>query len=64
MKEQQHQSADNNINIFLSLEKACTFLLAKKRSEKDLKKICNIHNCELSQNCTEKQIIPSKPTIN
>ena len=44
-------SIDNNtINIFLSLEKPCTFLLAK---EKTWKRIFNT-NSELSQNRTEK----------
>ena len=55
------KSTDNNgINIFLSLEIPCTFLLAK---EKTWKRIFNI-NSELLQNCTEKQIMPSKLTIN
>ena len=54
-------STDNNeINIFLSLENPCTFLLAK---EKTWKRIFNT-NSELSQNRTEKQIMPSKTTIN
>ena len=50
----------NNINIFLSLENPCTFLLAK---EKTWKLIFNT-SCELSQHCTEKQIMPPKTTIN
>ena len=55
------KSADeNDINIFLSLENPCTFLLTK---EKTWKRIFNI-NSELLQNRTEKQIIPSKATIN
>ena len=49
------KSADNNdFIIFLSLENLCTFLLAK---EKTCKSIFNT-NGELSQNCTEKQIMP------
>ena len=51
---------NNNINIFLSLENPCTFLLAK---EKTCKRIFNT-NSELSQNRTEKQFIPSKITVN
>ena len=55
------KSTDNNdINIFLSLENPCTFLLAK---EKTWKRIFNT-NSELSQNRTEKQIIPFKTTVN
>ena len=55
------KSTDNNdINIFLSLENPCTFLLAK---EKTWKRIFNT-NSELSQNRTEKQIMQSKTTIN
>ena len=55
------KSTDNNdINIFLSLENPCTFLLAK---EKTWKRIFNT-NSELSQNRTEKQIMPSKTTVN
>ena len=50
----------NNINIFLSLENPCTFFLAK---ENTWKRIFN-SNSELSQNRTEKQIMPSKTTIN
>ena len=50
----------NNINIFLSLENPCTFLLAK---EKTWKRIFNT-NSELSQNRTEKQIMSSKAAIN
>ena len=46
--------------MFLSLENSSTFLLAK---EKTWKHIFNT-NSELSQNCTEKQIMPSKTTIN
>ena len=53
------RSTDNNdINIFLSLENPCTFLLAK---EKTFKRIFNT-NSELSQNRTE--IMLSKTTIN
>ena len=51
---------NNNINIFLSLENPCTFLLAK---EKTWKRIVN-SNSELSQNRTEKQIMPFKRTVN
>ena len=63
------KSTDNNdINIFLSLEnpfllnflKNLNFLLAKGKT---WKRICNI-NSELLQNRTEKQIMPSKTTIN
>ena len=50
----------NNINIFLSLENPCTFLLAK---EKTWKSIFNT-NSELLQNFTEKQTIPFKTTVN
>ena len=51
---------NNNINIFLSLENPCTFLLAK---EKTWKRIFNT-NSELLQNRTRKQIIPFKTTVN
>ena len=51
---------NNNINIFLSLENPCTFLLAE---EKNWKRIFNT-NSELSQNRTEKQIMPFKTAIN
>ena len=51
---------NNNINISLSLENPCTFLLMK---EKIWKQIFNTDS-ELSQNWTEKQIMPSKTTIN
>ena len=55
---------NNNINIFLSLENRYNFLLSKKLAkEKTWKGIFNA-NSELSQNLTEKQILPSKPTIN
>ena len=54
-------TANNDINIFLSLENRCTFLLAE---EETWKRIFNT-NSELSQqNCTGKQIAPSKTTIN
>ena len=54
------KSTDNNdINIFLSLESLCTFLLVK---EKTRKRIFNA-NSELWQNPTEKEIMPSKTTI-
>ena len=43
----------NDINIFVSLEKPCTFFLAK---EKTWKNIFNT-NSELSQNRTEKQML-------
>ena len=49
----------NDINIFLSLENPCTFLLAK---EKTWKNISNTDN-ELLQSHTEKQM-PFKTTIN
>ena len=55
------KSTDNNdINISLSLENPCTFLLEK---EKTWKHIFNTNN-ELSQNGAEKQIMPSKTTVN
>ena len=44
----------------MSLENPCTFLLAK---EKTWKLIFNT-NSELSQNRTEKQIMPFKTTLN
>ena len=44
----------------MSLEKPCTFLLTK---EKTWKCILNT-NSELLQNLTEKQVMPSKITIN
>ena len=46
--------------MFLSLEKPCTFLLAK---EKTWKRIFNT-NSELSQNRTEKQIMLFKTKVN
>ena len=48
----------NNIEIYLSLENPCTFLLATEKTWK-----C-IFNTELSQNCTVKQIMPFKTTVN
>ena len=51
---------NNNINTFLSLENPCTFFLAK---EKTWKRIFNT-NSELLQIHKEKQIMPSKTTIN
>ena len=51
---------NNNINIYLSLENPCTFLLAQ---ENTWKRIFNT-NSELSPNRTEKQIMPSKTTVN
>ena len=51
---------NNNISIFLSLGKSCTFLPAK---EKTWKCIFNT-NSELSQNGAEKQIMPSKTSVN
>ena len=55
------KSTDNNdINIFLSLENPCTFLLGKEKTWK-----CTFNtNIELSQNRTEKQIMPFKTTSN
>ena len=54
------KNTDNNdINIFLSLENP-NFSLPK---EKTWKRIFNI-NSELSQNHTEKQIMPFKTTLN
>ena len=48
------------MNIFLSPENPCNFLLAK---EKTGTCIFNI-NSELPQNRTEKQIMPFKTTLN
>ena len=56
MKEQWFQ---RHINIFLSLENPCNFLLAK---EKTWRSIFNA-NSELLQNCTKKQIMPLKTTV-
>ena len=50
----------NDMNIFLSLENPCTILLAK---ENTWRSIFNT-NSDLSQNCTEKQIMPFKTTVN
>ena len=50
---------ENNINIFLSLENPCAFLTAKKKT---WKRIFNT-NSELSQNRTEKQVMPLKTTV-
>ena len=55
---------NNDINIFLSLENPCTFLLAKEKTFFNTKKRIFNTNSELLQNCTEKQIMPSKTTIN
>ena len=55
------KSTDNkDINIFLSLENPCTFLLA---NEKTQKRIFNT-NSKLSQNRTEKQIMLFKVIVN
>ena len=55
------KSRDNNgINIFLLLEKPCSFLLAKEKIWKPIFKT----NSELLQIRTKKQIMPSKATIN
>ena len=55
------KSTDNNsINIFVSVENPCIFLLAK---EKTWECIFNT-NSELLQNHAEKQIMPSKTTVN
>ena len=51
---------NNNINIFLSLKNPCTFKLSK---EKIWKRIFNT-DIELSQNRTEKQVMPSKTKVN
>ena len=48
------------INIFLSLENPCTFLLAKEKTWKRIFKT----NYESSQNHTRKQFMPSKTTLN
>ena len=53
-------SNNYNINIFLSLENPCSFLLVK---EKTLKRVFKT-NCEWSQNLTEKKIMPFKTTVN
>ena len=50
----------NNINGFLSLKNRCIFLLAKEKIWKRTFKI----NSELSQNRTEKEIMPFKTTVN
>ena len=50
----------DNINVFLSLENPCTFLLTK---EKTWKHNFNI-NSELSQNRAKKQITSYKTTVN
>ena len=50
----------SNIDIFLSLENSCTFLLLKEKTWKCIFKT----NIGLPQNRTEKQIMPSKTTIN
>ena len=50
----------NNINIFLSLENPCTFLVAK---EETWKHVLNT-NSELSQKRTENQIMPFKISVN
>ena len=56
----RRKSTDSNdINIFMSLENSCTFLLAKEKTWKCIFST----NSALSQNGTEKQIIPSKTTI-
>ena len=51
---------NNDINIFLSLENPCTFLL---RKEKMWKHIFNTNN-ESSESRAEKQIMPFKTTVN
>ena len=51
---------NNNINIFLSLEKPCTFLLEKGKIRKC---IFNTNN-EFSQNRKEKRIMSSNTAIN
>ena len=51
---------NSKINIFLSLENPCTYLLAKEKTWKDIFDT----NSELLQNCAEKQIMSSKTTIN
>ena len=55
------KSTDNkDINIFLSLENPCTFLLAKEKTQK-----CIFNtNSKLSQNRTEKQIMLFKVIVN
>ena len=49
----------NNIMIFLSMKSPCTFLLAKEKPENVLFTLI-----DLSQNRTEKQIMPWKTTVN
>ena len=57
----RRRNTDNNgINIFLSLKNPCTFLFAKEKARKRIIKT----NIEFLQNRTEKQIMPSKTTIN
>ena len=51
---------NNDINVFLSLENPCTFLLTKRNT---WKRIFNT-NSEFSQNRKEKQIMASKTTVN
>ena len=51
---------NNDINIFLSLENPCTFLL---RKEKMWKHIFNTNN-ESWESRAEKQIMPFKTTVN
>ena len=50
----------NGINIFLPPENPCTLLLAKENTWKD---IFNT-NSELSQNCTEKEVMSFKTSLN
>ena len=49
----------NDIIIFLSMKSACTFLFAKGKARKHV----FYTNSELSQNRTEKQIMPFKATV-
>ena len=49
---------NNYINVFLSLENPCAFLVAKEKTKKRIFKA----NSELSQNYTEKHM-PSKTII-
>ena len=57
MKEQWLQQ---HFMIFLQLKNACTFLLAKEKTWKSI----FITTSKLSQNSTEKQIMPFKTTAN
>ena len=66
LKKLIHNSVDERamitttFNTFLSLEKLCTFLVAKEKTWKHI-----FHtNSELSRNHTKKKFMPSKTTLN